>query len=133
MSQNRSCSKIRTLFHPECQIAMFPKPLRTVTQTFLLGRHPPSHPTSLLLRTLYRTPPGDHTARVERISSPHQAPWPVLQLGGVHCSVPTVPEPNNVKRKGKEEETPFPHPLVQMGVSQHLHSLQGQIKRTGLE
>lgn len=133
MFQNRSCFKVRTLFCSECQTGKFPKVLQTVMQTVLLGRHSPSHLTSLLVRILYRTPPGDHMGQAEGISIPQQAPWLVPHLGGVHGSLPTVPEGNTLKRKGKEEGTTFPHPSAWMGVSPHLRSLQGQIKRTGLK
>lgn len=81
--QNRSCFKVRTLFCSGRQTGKFPKALQTVMQTVLLGRHSPSHLTSLLVRTLYRTTPGGHMGQAEGILIPHQGPWLVPHLGGV--------------------------------------------------
>lgn len=55
-------------------------------------------------------------------TAPHQASWHVPQLGSAHCSLPTAPEANTVKRQGKEEGTIFLHASVCMGASQHLQS-----------
>lgn len=87
----------------------FPKLLQTETQTVLLGRHPPAHLSSLLVRTPGRTPPGDQrgTGRGDVISTSVSLACAPAQ-GVFPAPAPQCPKPTLWKGREKRKEPPSP-------------------------